>query len=119
MGWATTPKLHRFIGVPKVERDSVGVQLGRRLRARLEAVAAAAALETAAPGTGTPTRTAATLPNGNVQDADDAVLVVEKPYLRGFAAGFALGHIDTAPPFVLLVINGGDAPATPTMLECE
>ena len=75
----------------------------------------------------------------------DPVLVVEKPYLRGFAAGFVQGPASGSAPlgaddgtdgggnpmpalrsmhalepaFVLLVVNGGDEPVTPAMLSCE
>jgi hypothetical protein len=41
------------------------------------------------------------------------VLCIEKPYLQGFVAGFvAPAPAKEAPPFVLLLANGGDAPAT-------
>ncbi|CAE8658488.1 unnamed protein product, partial [Polarella glacialis] len=45
---------------------------------------------------------------------EPAVLCVEKPYLDGFVAGLAQS---VSVPFVLLAVNGGDAPLTPELQE--
>ena len=136
-GWGEAMPLCKSQAIPKARRREVGEALGRRLRANLEVTLRAIDRKAA-----TEAEIGAERLTGDAKAGEEfeegicpGVVLVEKPLLEGFVAGFCAaveceqgsskGAADgrspnrrAPPPFVLLLVNGGDGPVVPEMVRC-